>query len=212
LIENAAKRLATNGVPTRKNAMKYASLLKQGKSSEAEAFLANFRARSRKSNKKSAKKATEAAVAPSPYAAAGNNSGAKPAKAKKTEAKAAPNGNNGATKKRKSPSAAQKAYFEALRTARATLGAFGKPKPSNMSRWASLKVSKKSNAAASLAKFEENFKGRVSAAPAAAPKAAAKKSAAKPLTAVNEAPENNNNNSNSMQGYSENFESESSNE
>jgi len=196
LVENAAKRLAPNGVPTRKNAMKYASLLKQGKNAEASAFLANFRARSRKSNKKTA-------AAPSAYAAAGNNSGAKAAKkpAKKTVT-----GNNGATKKRKSPSAAQKAYFEALRTARSTLGAIGKPKPANMAKWASLKVSKKNNAPASLAAFEENFRTRVSAAPAAAPKP---KKAAKALTAVAEAKENN---ENEMQGYSENFESESSSE
>ncbi len=198
LVENAAKRLAGNGVPTRKNAMKYASLLKQGKNAEASAFLANFRARSRKSNKK-----TAAAAPPSAYAAAGNNSGAKAAKkpVKKTVT-----GNNGATKKRKSPSAAQKAYFEALRTARSTLGSMGKPKPANMAKWASLKVSKKNNAPASLAAFEENFRTRVSAAPVAPPKP---KKAAKALTAVTEAKENN---ENEMQGYSENFESESSSE
>jgi len=188
LIDNAAKRLAGNGVPTRKNAMRYASLLKQGKNVEASAFLANFRARSRKSNKKPA------------ASAAGNNSGAKPA-AKKAKKPAA---NNGETKKRKSPSPAQKAYFEALRTARATLGMVGKPKPANMAKWASLKVSKKNNAPASLAAFEENFRSRVSAAPAAAPKKEAKKA----LSAVAEA----NNNANNMQGYSENFESESNSE
>lgn len=203
LVENAAKRLATNGLPTRKNAMKYASLLKQGKTEEAEAFLANFRARSRKSNKKPAKKAKTPEAAPS--AAAGNN---RPAAA--AASAAAPKANNAGTKKRKSPSAAQKAYFEALRTARATLGTMGRPKPSNMAKWASLKVSKKNNAPASLARFEQEFRSRVSAAPAAAAKAS-KKPAKKELTAVAEAKENNNN-QNSMQGYSENFESESSNE
>jgi hypothetical protein len=63
-------------------------------------------------------------------------------------------------------------------------------------------VSKKNNAPASLAAFEENFRTRVSAAPAAAPKP---KKAAKALTAVAEAKENN---ENEMQGYSENFEPE----
>jgi hypothetical protein len=200
LVENAAKRLATNGVPTRKNAMKYASLLKQGKTEEAESFLANFRARSRKSNKKPAKKAAPTAAASSAAAAAAVPKAASPK----------PSGNNGATKKRKSPSAAQKAYFEALRTARATLGAMGRPKPSNMAKWASLKVSKKNNASASLSRFEEEFRSRVSAAPAA-PAKAPKKASKKELTAVAEEKENNNN-QNSMQGYSENFESESSNE
>jgi hypothetical protein len=180
--------------------MRYASLLKQGKNVEASAFLANFRARSRKSNKK-----------PSAYAAAGNNSGAKAVKKPAAKKAKKPAANNGETKKRKSPSPAQKAYFEALRTARATLGMVGKPKPANMAKWASLKVSKKNNAPASLAAFEENFRSRVSAAPAAAPKKATKKAAKKPLTAVNEAPENNNN-TNNMQGYSENFESESNSE
>jgi hypothetical protein len=195
LIDNAAKRLANTGVPTRKNAMRYASLLKQGKNAEASAFLANFRARSRKSNKKTAVKAA-AALAKVSEAAAGNNAGVSAAPKK---------ANNSATKKRKSPSAAQKAYFEALRTARATLGAVGKPKPANMAKWASLKVSKKNNAGASLAAFEENFRSRVSAAPAA-PAPAPKKAAKKALTAVAEA--KNNENENEMQGYSENFEPE----
>lgn len=219
LVKNARARLAANGVPTQKNAMKYASLLRDGKTAEADAFLRNFRTRSRKLTKSS-----EAVVGPSPFAAAGNNAGTVAAAAPKkpsgnsaaaasasaavTKKKKAPSAavtasGNGAEKKRKSPSPAQKAYFEALRTARATLGAMGKPKPANMAKWASLKVSKKNNAANSLAAFEQNFRSRVTAAPAAPAKAA--KAPKKALTAVAEAKENEN--ENEMQGYEENFHS-----
>jgi hypothetical protein len=179
LIANAQQKLKANGVPTRKNAMVYASLLKQGKGEEASAFLANFRGRSRKVNAKAKAMTPPASEAPKKATAA----------------------NNGSTKKRKSPSPAQKAYFEALSTAKTVLGTLGKPKASNRAKWASLKVSKKNNAAESLAKFEQNFATRMTMAPAKT-----NKPAKKPLTALNEANENN------MQGYSENFESESSNE
>lgn len=181
LIANAQQKLKANGVPTRKNAMRYASLLKQGKGEEASAFLENFRGRSRKVNAK-AKAATPKAATP-PAAEA-------PKKATAT---------NGSIKKRKSPSPAQKAYFEALSTAKTVLGTLGKPKASNRAKWASLKVSKKNNAAESLAKFEQNFATRMSMEPAKVNKPVKKEM--KPLTAVNE---------NNMQGYSENFESESS--
>ena len=183
LIANAQQKLKANGVPTRKNAMRYASLLKQGKAEAASEFLANFRGRSRKVNAK-AKAATPKAATP-------------PAAEAPKKATAA---TNGSIKKRKSPSPAQKAYFEALSTAKTVLGTLGKPKASNRAKWASLKVSKKNNAAESLAKFEQNFATRMSMAPAKENKPAKKEM--KPLTAVNE---------NNMQGYSENFESESSN-
>lgn len=189
LIENAQQKLKANGVPTRKNAMRYASLLKQGKGVEASAFLANFRMRSRKASPKPATPPPAKMATPPPAEA--------PKKGKAKKATAA--GNNG-TKKRKSPSAAQKSYFEALRTARSTLGAFGKPKPSNMAKWASLKVSKKNNAPTSLAKFEQNFRSRVTAAPSKVNMPP--KNKMKPLTVLEEANENN------MQGYEENFEPE----
>jgi hypothetical protein len=181
LIANAQQKLKANGVPTRKNAMRYASLLKQGKAEAASEFLENFRGRSRKVNAK-AKAATPKAATP-PAAEA-------PKKATAT---------NGSIKKRKSPSPAQKAYFEALSTAKTVLGTLGKPKASNRAKWASLKVSKKNNAAESLAKFEQDFATRMSMEPAKVNKPVKKEM--KPLTAVNE---------NNMQGYSENFESESS--
>lgn len=181
LIANAQQKLKANGVPTRKNAMRYASLLKQGKAEAASEFLENFRGRSRKVNAK-AKAATPKAARPPAVEA--------PKKATAT---------NGSIKKRKSPSPAQKAYFEALSTAKTVLGTLGKPKASNRAKWASLKVSKKNNAAESLAKFEQNFATRMSMEPAKVNKPVKKEM--KPLTAVNE---------NNMQGYSENFESESS--
>jgi len=181
LIANAQQKLKANGVPTRKNAMRYASLLKQGKGEEASAFLENFRGRSRKVNAKAKAVTPKAATPPAAEA---------PKKATAT---------NGSIKKRKSPSPAQKAYFEALSTAKTVLGTLGKPKASNRAKWASLKVSKKNNAAESLAKFEQNFATRMSMEPAKVNKPVKKEM--KPLTAVNE---------NNMQGYSENFESESS--
>ena len=204
LIENAQAKLKANGgVPTRKNAMKFASLLKQGKAEEANAFLANFRGRSRKASAKAktppARPATPPPRPETPPAA----EAPKKAKAKKATAAAAA-GNNGTAKKRKPATEAQQAYFNALRTAGTVLKTFGKPRPSNRAKWASLKVSKKPNAAESLAKFEQNFAKRSTAAP---PKVnSAPKKEVKPLSAVNEANENN------MQGYEENFESESSNE
>lgn len=211
LVENAAKRLAGNGVPTRKNAMRYASLLKQGKNAEASAFLANFRARSRKSNKKpaaakasaAAVKVSEAAVGPSPYAAAGNN-GAPSAKPKKPASKKAAATE---TKKRKSPSAASKRYFEKLKEARIALEQVGHPTGPNMAKFASMSLKGENTT-----EFLRNFASRrpKSLATAKAPKKA-KAAAAKALTAVKEANENNNN-ANSMQGYSENFEPESENE
>jgi hypothetical protein len=187
LIANAQQKLKANGVPTRKNAMRYASLLKQGKGEEASAFLENFRGRSRKVNAK-AKAATPKAATP--------KAATPPAAEAPKKATAA---TNGSIKKRKSPSPAQKAYFEALSTAKTVLGTLGKPKASNRAKWASLKVSKKNNASESLAKFEQNFATRMSMAPAKVNKPVKKEM--KPLTAVNE---------NNMQGYSENFESESS--
>lgn len=227
LVKNARTKLAANGVPTQKNAMKYASLLRDGKNAEAEEFLRNFRGRSRK-----VAKSPEAATGPSPFAAAGNNAGrpsaaaASAAVTKKVKKTAAPSAaaasaaptkkvkktaanasGNGEPKKRKSPSPGQKAYFEALRTARERLSALGKFKPANMAKWASLKVSKKSNAANSLAAFEQNFRTRVAEAPAAPAKAS--KAPKKALTAVAEAKENENENENenNMQGYEENFHS-----
>ena len=188
LVENAQKKLAANGAPTRKNAVKYASLLKKGKAEEAEAFLANFRARSRKSNRKTAAnaapkksrkvKASEKA-GPGTAAAAGNTSGAKT---------------------RKSPSAASKRYFEELKTARQLLGEVGHPTGPNMSKFASMRL-KGENTSAWL----ENFKSRRPKSLATAKPAKKSKAAPAPaLTAVAEANEN----ANSMQGYSENFESE----
>ncbi len=186
LVENAAKRLAGNGTPTRKNAMRYASLLKQGKNAEASAFLANFRARSRKSNKKPAPKAAEssaaAAKAPSAAAAAGNNSGA--------------------TKKRKSPSAASKRYFEELKEARRLLGEVGHPTGPNMSKFASMRLKGENTS-----EFLRNFASRRPkslATAKAGKKAKAAPAPAKALSAVAEKNEN----ENEMQGYSENFEPE----
>jgi hypothetical protein len=210
LIENAAKRLATNGVPTRKNAMKYASLLKKGKTDEAESFLANFRARSRKSNKKPAV-AVPTVAAPSAAAASaapkssGNNGAAASAavtKKKKKTATAAPSG-NGTAKPRKSPSAASKKYFDELRKAREYLGTIGAPTGPNMSKFASMKLKGENTSS-----WEQNFRTRrpLSMASSKKAKKPAKPATPKPLTAVNEGNENN------MQGYSENFESESSNE
>jgi hypothetical protein len=192
LIANAQQKLKANGVPTRKNAMRYASLLKQGKAEAASEFLENFRGRSRKVNAK--------AKAATPKAATPKAATPKAATPKAAEAPKKATATNGSIKKRKSPSPAQKAYFEALSTAKTVLGTLGKPKASNRAKWASLKVSKKNNAAESLAKFEQNFATRMSMAPAKENKPAKKEM--KPLTAVNE---------NNMQGYSENFESESSN-
>jgi hypothetical protein len=130
----------------------------------------------------------------------GNNAtaAARRAHAKAIEAreKAAAAGNNTTAKKRKSPSAAQKAYFTALKSARETLGAFGKPKGPNMAKWASMKVKGQNTSA-----FEQNFRTRMGTAKAAGP-AGAGAGAPKKLSAVAEA--------NNMQGYSENFESESS--
>jgi hypothetical protein len=130
----------------------------------------------------------------------GNNAtaAARRAHAKAIEAreKAAAGANNTTAKKRKSPSAAQKAYFTALKSARETLGAFGKPKGPNMAKWASMKVKGQNTSA-----FEQNFRTRMGTAKAAGP-AGAGAGAPKKLSAVAEA--------NNMQGYSENFESESS--
>ena len=199
LIDNAQKRLAANGTPTRKNAMKYASLLKQGKNAEAEAFLANFRARSRKSNKKSG------------IAAASGNAAApkKSRKIKTAAAVAEPKKSrkvNAGPKKSKEHSAASKRYFEELKTARQLLGEVGHPTGPNMSKFASMRLKGENTT-----QWLENFKSRrpkslASAKPAKKGKAAA---AAPALSAVVEGNESENeNNANSMQGYSENFESE----
>ena len=197
LIDNAQKRLAANGTPSRKNAMRYASLLKQGKADEAEAFLMNFRARSRKSNKRSANRNRN-----------GNGNGvaasAAPKKSHKVKAsEKAAAGNNSGAKKPKEHSAASKRYFEELKTARQLLGEVGHPTGPNMSKFASMRL-KGENTTAWL----ENFKSRrpKSLATAKAEKKGKAAAAAAPaaLSAVAEANEN----ANSMQGYSDNFESE----
>jgi hypothetical protein len=136
-----------------------------------------------------------------------NNTTAK--KGKKGKAKKA---NNGTAKPRKSPSAASKKYFEELRKAREYLGTIGAPTGPNMSKYASMKLRGENTSA-----FEENFKTRrpLSLATAKKPRKTktvkAKKSnetktTPKPLTAVKE---ENEKNENEMQGYSENFEPES---
>lgn len=183
LVENAAKRLAGNGVPSRKNAMRYASLLKQGKNAEASAFLANFRARSRKSNKKTAAAAPKSLVAAKPPSAAAGNNGA-------------------ATKKRKSPSAASKRYFEELKEARRLLGEVGHPTGPNMSKFASMRL-KGENTTDFLRNFASRRPKSLATAKAGK-KAKAAPAPAKALTAVAEKNEN----ENDMQGYSENFEPE----
>jgi len=100
-------------------------------------------------------------------------------------------------KKSKEPSAGQKAYFNALKSARTALGEFGKPKGPNMAKWASLKVKGQNTSA-----FEQNFRTRMTTAKGA--EAAGAGPAPKALSAVAE--------ENNMQGYEENFESEPKNE
>ena len=93
------------------------------------------------------------------------------------------------------------AYTNALRTAYQTLREVGAPLAPNAARFASMTM-KGQNTSAWL----ENFKSRRPKTSATAKTVKKPKTAKKALTAVKESTENN------MQGYEENFESESSNE
>lgn len=172
LINQAQKQLQGEGKASRKNAMKLASLIKKGENTTG--FLTNFRTRTQKVKTPNRPNEEE-----------------KPASIPVTLAPA--------PKAKKSPSAASKAYFTALKTARATLGEVGAPTGPNMAKFASMTL-KGQNTSAWL----ENFKSRrpKTLATAKKPKTAKKVPAKKGLTAIKES------NENAMQGYSENFESE----
>ena len=201
LIDRASKQLKEEGIQSRANAMRLASLMKKG--ANVAPLLQNLR--SKRLTQKNAKPASPKPASPKPASpkavevksvvrkTAKKEKAAAPSSAAAAAGAAAAAAANNGTKKRKSPSAAQKAYFEALRSARATLGTMGKPKPANMARWASLKVSKKNNAASSLAAFETNFRSRAAAAPAVVEKPKGK-AGKKALTAVVEANESGNSN------------------
>jgi hypothetical protein len=171
LIDKASKQLKEEGIQSRANAMRMASLMKKGQN--VTPFLQNLR------SKRLTQKTAKVEVAPPPKTVA-----RKTAKKVATAVVAAP-GNNGATKK-KPRSERQQAYNKALSSAKAVLGSMGKPTAANRARWASLKTSMKNNAAATLAAFEQNFRSR---APAAEKPSG--KTAKKVLTAVAEANENN---------------------
>lgn len=163
---------------------------------EAEANAAAARAAAAEAKAAAAKVARRSRKAPNNATAAAQRAHSKAieAREKAARAKAAAAGNNTTARKRKSPSAGQKAYFTALRSAKAALGKSAKGP--NMARWASMKVKGQNTSA-----FEENFRTRMASAKPAAV-AAGEAPAPKKLSAVKE--------NNNMQGYSENFESESS--
>ncbi len=185
LIDKASKQLKEEGIQSRANAMRMASLMKKGQN--VTPFLQNLR------SKRLTQKTAKVEVAPPKVATppqAPKTVARKTAKKVATAVVAAP-GNNGATKK-KPRSERQQAYNKALSSAKAVLGSMGKPTAANRARWASLKTSMKNNAAATLAAFEQNFRSR--APGAAAPEKPKGKTGKKALTAVAEANESENSN------------------
>jgi hypothetical protein len=180
LIDKASKQLKEEGIQSRANAMRMASLMKKGQN--VTPFLQNLR------SKRLTQKTAKVEVAPPKVATPPKTVTRKTAKKVATAVVAAP-GNNGATKK-KPRSERQQAYNKALSSAKAVLGSMGKPTAANRARWASLKTSMKNNAAATLAAFEQNFRSR--APGAAAPEKPKGKTGKKALTAVAEANESEN--------------------